>query len=156
MLDVEKFKNIVISAPLFAIDLVVLNEFNKILLGKRKNAPAKDYWFVPGGRIYKNESIEYAVQRISFTELGIELNYNDLEFLGLFEHFYNDSYFGPDISTHYINATHSIKLKQSQMNLPNEQHEKFRWFSIDEISNEMSVHRYSKVFLKNLENKSLT
>ncbi len=43
MLDQETFKIVVKNTPLFAIDLVVINSKQQILLGKRVNAPAKDY-----------------------------------------------------------------------------------------------------------------
>jgi len=64
MLDFEDFKNLVKNAPLFAMDLVVLNEQNQILLGQRKNAPAKGFWFVPGGRVFKDQAQAYAIHRI--------------------------------------------------------------------------------------------
>jgi len=78
MLSSEDFKLVVQSAPLFSIDLVVLNEKNQILVGKRKNAPAKGYWFVPGGRVFKNEPLAEAFARITRTELGIEFEYSSI------------------------------------------------------------------------------
>jgi len=56
-LDDKKFLEIADLSPLVSIDLIVYNDKNKVLLGKRANRPAKDYWFVPGGRIRKNEKI---------------------------------------------------------------------------------------------------
>ena len=44
----NQFSNIVRKTPLIAIDLCILRD-RKILLGKRLNAPAKDFYFVPGG-----------------------------------------------------------------------------------------------------------
>ena len=40
VLDIKVFKTIVDSTPLISIDLLIANN-NKILLGKRKNNPAK-------------------------------------------------------------------------------------------------------------------
>ena len=34
------------------------NKKSEILMGIRSNNPAKDFFFVPGGRILKNENIE--------------------------------------------------------------------------------------------------
>ena len=101
MLDHDTFKNVVKHAPLFAMDLVIINPEKKVLLGKRTNSPAKGYWFVPGGRVYKNEPLDQAFQRISQDELGICLQRKNSRLLGLYEHFYDDSVFGNDISTHY-------------------------------------------------------
>jgi len=53
-LSVEQFKIAVDSLPLVSIDLYVLCE-KQILLGKRNNRPAKNWWFTPGGRVKKNE-----------------------------------------------------------------------------------------------------
>ncbi len=49
-LDDEKFLEIIDLSPLVSIDLIVYNDKNEVLLGKRANRPAKDYWFVPGGK----------------------------------------------------------------------------------------------------------
>jgi colanic acid biosynthesis protein WcaH len=119
MLNAQDFKHLVKHAPLFAIDLVVLNDKNQILLGQRKNAPAKGYWFVPGGRVFKNESLEQAFKRISKTELNVEIERYQTWLLGLYDHFYQDSVFDEGIDTHYINATHLVKLNATQIqNLP--------------------------------------
>ncbi|GKT11804.1 MAG: hypothetical protein ISEC1_P0777 [Thiomicrorhabdus sp.] len=73
LLSLSDFKQVVQHAPLFAIDLVVLNSLNEILVGERLNAPAQGFWFVPGGRVYKSESLETTFKRISKAELGIRL-----------------------------------------------------------------------------------
>ena len=44
-------------APLIAIDLVIRNARDEVLLGLRKNEPAKGCYFVPGGMILKNERL---------------------------------------------------------------------------------------------------
>lgn len=153
LLNTIDFKHIVKNAPLFAIDLVVLDEQNQILLGQRINAPAKDYWFVPGGRVFKNESLEKAFLRISKVELGLPSERNQAVLLGIYDHFYSDSVFGEETNTHYINATYLIKMKMGQaLSLPRAQHHDFRWLSINDIKQDNSVHQYSKVFLDDLIN----
>ena len=49
--------------PLVSIDLIVRNGKDQILVGLRTNEPAKGFWFVPGGRILKNERITEAFKR---------------------------------------------------------------------------------------------
>ena len=56
--------------PLVSIDLILKDRQGQVLLGKRANRPARGYWFVPGGRIRKNEKIADAISRISRSELG--------------------------------------------------------------------------------------
>ncbi len=73
MLSADLFQTIIEHAPLFAIDFVVINEDDEILVGKRLNASAKEWWFVPGGRVFKNEPLSVAFKRLSEMELGIQL-----------------------------------------------------------------------------------
>ncbi|WP_319558016.1 GDP-mannose mannosyl hydrolase [Thiomicrorhabdus sp.] len=149
-LPLSDFKQVVKNAPLFAIDLVVVNESRQLLVGKRINSPAKGYWFVPGGRVYKNESLERAVNRIAESELGCAIDRKQLTFLGLFDHFYHDSFFDGEVSTHYINAAHLVFLNEKSINLPTEQHDSYRWIDIDKLDCDCDVHNYSKVFLPEL------
>ncbi len=150
-LSLDDFKQVVLNAPLFAIDLVVVNHSNEILVGERLNAPAKGFWFVPGGRVYKNESLEEAFKRISKAELGFEIEPNQAWLLGLFDHFYDDSFFSTDVSTHYINATHAVRLSKVDIKPTTEQHSCYRWIAIDEIELDETVHVFSKVFLPALD-----
>lgn len=69
LLSHDDCKQLVQNAPLFAIDLVIVNHSNEIFVGERLNAPAKGCWFVPGGWVYKNESLEEAFKRIPKAEL---------------------------------------------------------------------------------------
>ncbi|MEP1870522.1 MAG: NUDIX domain-containing protein, partial [Paraglaciecola sp.] len=93
-LDKETFSNVIESTPLVSIDLVVKNSIGQALLGKRLNRPAKDSWFVPGGRILKNESMAEAFKRLTHDELGQELVITQAELLGVYDHFYEDNVFG--------------------------------------------------------------
>ena len=147
MLSTEEFKRLVQVAPLFSIDLVMLNSHNEILVGRRRNAPAKGYWFVPGGRVYKGESLNQAFKRISKTELGVEFSRDYAHFLGLFDHFYSDSFFSAEISTHYINSAYALKYERRFIDLPNNQHSNYKWLSIDALLEDQKVHAYSKVFI---------
>jgi len=151
-LDNTTFSTVVASMPLFAIDLVVVNERDELLLGKRLNRPAKNFWFVPGGRVYKNESLEQAFKRLTLDELGIEVELDRAQLLGLFDHFYDDSVFGADISTHYVNAPHFLRLKLDELvNLPiGDQHEVYRWIALADVDGQADIHSYTKVYLAHL------
>ena len=54
----KEFREIIKNAPLVSIDLIVKNREGKILLGLRINKPAQNTWFVPGGRIRKDETLD--------------------------------------------------------------------------------------------------
>ena len=144
MLDNATFKTIVDSAPLISID-VLAKRNNKILLGKRVNKPAQDYYFSIGGRIRKNETIDNAMTRIFQNELNIELQ-SKPKFIGVFEHFYNDSIY-EDVSTHYVNLAYEYEAEEIP-NLPTEQHDEYKWFTIDELLESKQVHKHVKDYFK--------
>ena len=110
MLDDQTFKTVIISTPLISIDLLVKKD-NKILLGKRINKPAQGYLFSIGGRVYKNEAIDNAMIRIAKNELNFSLKLTP-SFIGVFEHFYDDSIY-QDISTHYVNLAYEIEIEKN-------------------------------------------
>jgi colanic acid biosynthesis protein WcaH len=154
MLPQSTFETLVAHAPLFAIDLVVTNPAQEVLLGLRNNPPAQDYWFVPGGRVYKNEPLAQAFARISQAELGQAFAYNPEHQLGLFDHLYADSMFDQNLSTHYINAPFWIQLTdETPLPLPKQQHQAYRWLSLPTLIQDASVHQNSKVFISNLQIK---
>ena len=145
MLDDITFKTIIDSAPLISID-ILLKKDGKVLLGKRINKPAQGYFFSMGGRVNKNEAIANAMARIAKNELNIELKYIP-KFIGVFEHFYDDSIY-KDVSTHYVNLAYEYEVKEV-LNLPTEQHDEYRWFTIDELLQSEQVHKYTKDYFRN-------
>ena len=136
----ELFKTIIEHSPLVSVDLIVRQE-DKVLLGKRVNKPAQRYWFTLGGRVLKNERIESAIQRIGKLELGIIIN-SDPKFIGVFEHFYDDSIFDA-VSTHYLNLGYEVEVSGLE-DLPKDQHNAYRWFGLEELMQSDEVHKYVK------------
>ncbi len=143
-LDNKKFEIVIDSTPLISIDLVVKNQQGQALLGFRTNKPAQAYWFVPGGRIQKNESMKAAFARLCQNELGLTCSIEQAQFLGPFEHFYNDSVFGEHVSTHYVVLGYEIVVDESQLTLPTEQHSQYQWFDIKSLLTQDNVHKHSK------------
>ena len=144
-LDRETFRCIVAHTPLVSIDLIA-HRNGKILLGKRKNPPAQGYWFTTGGRIYKNERIEEARKRIAKDELGLDKLPNNPEFIGIFEHFYDDSVF-EGVSTHYVNLAYRLDVEKLN-NLPTDQHSEYVWLTVEELMVRPDVHPYVKNYFK--------
>ena len=146
MLSRNRFTNIVRDTPLISIDLVVLFQ-GKALLGQRCNEPAKGYWFVPGGRIHKNEHINQAFCRLSQQELGVEMATADADFLGVYEHLYDTNFserggFG----THYVVLAYTIALDKMLTELPTQQHSDYRWVEVKKINNEGAIHDNTKAY----------
>jgi len=144
MLNNQTFKTVINSTPLISIDLLVKKD-NKILLGKRINKPAQNYLFSIGGRVYKNETINGVMMRIAKNELNIELK-STPRFLGVFEHFYDDSIY-QNVSTHYVNLAYEIEIEDTP-NLPTEQHNEYQWLTINELLKSKQVHKYVKDYFK--------
>jgi colanic acid biosynthesis protein WcaH len=143
MLSKSNFIQIIKNTPLISIDLIIENEEGKILLGKRVNEPAKNEWFVPGGRIFKDETLDTAFSRTTTSEIGITLERKEVNFYGLYEHFYENNVFNNAFSTHYIVLAHKFKVKEKEIKL-NNQHEKYQWFTISEILEKNNVNQYTK------------
>lgn len=149
-LDKITFTTVIDSTPLVSIDLVIINEQKQAFLGQRLNRPAKGYWFVPGGRILKNESLENAFKRLSYEELGFECEIEDAQLLGPYDHFYDDSVFGEQIKTHYVAIAYILNVKTKQLSkLPiNDQHCSYKWFDMDALKNNQQVHIHTKWYFE--------
>ena len=145
MLDDQTFKTVVDSTPLISIDILLKNN-NRVLLGKRVNKPAQGYFFSIGGRININETIDNAMIRIAKNELNIDLK-STPEFVGVFEHFYDDSIY-KGVSTHYVNLAYVYEVEEIP-NLPIDQHNEYQWFTIDELLESNQVHKYVKDYFRN-------
>ena len=113
-------------------------------MGFRNNKPAKGFWFVPGGRILKNESLENAFIRLVKEELGIHFLRGNAQHLGVFEHFYEDCVFDDKISTHYVVLGYKILEYINIEKLPHSQHQKYIWLSKEELLAHSNVHLHSK------------
>jgi colanic acid biosynthesis protein WcaH len=64
-LSPEEFTHVARLAPLVSIDIVVRDANRNVLVALRTNEPAKGTYFVPGGCIRKNETINSAFVRNS-------------------------------------------------------------------------------------------
>ena len=143
-LEKTTFETVIASTPLISIDLIIKNSHGEYLLGYRTNKPAKGFWFVPGGRILKDETMDSAFVRLCQNELGIDAVRTNAEFLGTYEHFYQDCVFGDDITTHYVVLAYEVVLDINISELPNEQHNQYNWFSKSELLARDDVHLHSK------------
>ena len=146
----EHFVELLRGLPLVSVDLVLVRGGTEILLGLRTNRPAQGSWFVPGGRILKDEPRADALKRVAARELGIA-NIAGLkpQLLGVFEHFYPDCFAGDiGVSTHYVVIAHRIDVPAG-FEVPgcDNQHAELRWWPIAEAAANTDVHRYTRDYL---------
>jgi len=147
-LDAETFRTVVENTPLTSIDLIIRNQEGRVLLGLRNNPPARDYWFVPGGRILKEEHINESIERISEEELGVRVGVKSCGFAGIFEHMYKENIYGTSYGTHYIVLAFNVYLGTTNEYLPDKQHRRFQWFTEEDLLRSENVHEYTKQYFK--------
>lgn len=143
----KEYKKILSTIPIICVDLLIKKKdqnfsINKFLLMKRVNEPFKGKWWVPGGRVYKNETLSNAVKRKCKEECNLVVD--KLKRVGLIEYIDVKAPF-KDIQegVHVISVVYEVTPKQGEVVL-DEQHEKFDWFSKEEFPKELS----SLVFCK--------
>lgn len=147
-LETEAFRTVVASTPLVSIDLLVRNQRGEVLLGQRLNRPAQGSWFVPGGRIYKNEGLDAAFERLTEAELGQAFSREDATLLGIFEHFYGDSVFGDTPDTHYVVVAYELQLPSGcDLQPPSIQHDAYRWWQQQDLLASPEVHLHTKAYV---------
>jgi colanic acid biosynthesis protein WcaH len=120
----DEWETIVANVPLVSVDLVVRHN-GGVVLGKRTNEPAKGEWFVPGGVVFKNESLVDAVDRVANEELGCDVKI--VESLGAFEHFYETSEVEGIETKHYLANAFVVDPEREEF-IPDDQHEQLRVF----------------------------
>jgi colanic acid biosynthesis protein WcaH len=59
------------NMPVACVDVAVVDH-GSVLLVKRKDAPARGQWWVPGGRVWKGEMLRDTAARKARDEVGIE------------------------------------------------------------------------------------
>ncbi|MFP3608662.1 GDP-mannose mannosyl hydrolase [Paraburkholderia sp. SIMBA_050] len=148
MLPIHRFLNVIDATPLVAIDLVIENQAGGYLLGCRVNKPAQGFWFVPGGRIRKNERLDDAFCRIASEELGrTDFRRGDADLLGVYEHLYDDNFSGRrGISTHYVVLGYKLRGTIELASLPDSQHTAYRWASEENIMADATVHPNTQAY----------
>ena len=143
----EEFLEVVERTPLVSIDLIVRRADGRVLLGRRTNEPAKGCWFVPGGRIRKNERLADAFRRICEAELGKPLVISEAKFLGVFEHLYPTNFAEkPGIGTHYIVLAYELNVHDLPERLPADQHGEFDWLEVQRILETDGVHENTRAY----------
>lgn len=150
MLSELDFLDVVRLTPLISIDLIVTDGNRRVLVGQRRNRPAKGTWFVPGGRIKKDESLDSAFTRIVNDELGVaSVERSASRFFGVFEHKYGDNFSGaPGISTHYVVLAYAMTLGGTVPIGRFDQHSDYAWILPTDLLRREDVHENTKAYFR--------
>jgi colanic acid biosynthesis protein WcaH len=65
------YQKILLVMPIICVDLLVVDQAERVLLIRRKNEPAKGQWWVPGGRVHMGEMRLAAAVRKLREECGL-------------------------------------------------------------------------------------
>ncbi|MEM5386577.1 GDP-mannose mannosyl hydrolase [Paraburkholderia phymatum] len=149
-LEADDFLQVVRMTPLVSIDLIVSDYAGRVLVGHRRNRPALGTWFVPGGRICKNERLDAAFTRIVDAELGISgMERSAARFGGLFEHLYTDNFAGADeITTHYVVIAYFLTLESTASVGRFDQHSRYIWLTPEDLLAHDGVHENTKAYFR--------
>lgn len=121
------------SMPIPCVDLLV-NYAGNLLLMLRNNEPGKDLWFVPGGRIYRNESLEEAVKRVLIEETGLQPT--KITQVSTIAHMWPEAH---TVTTYYKVEVDPDKVR------PDKQHRDYRWIN----TMEDGLHPYLVEMIEN-------
>jgi len=149
VLDDEEFATVVRLAPLVSIDLIIRDGNRNVLVGVRNNEPAKNFYFVPGGRVRKGETLEAAFVRILAAETGCSVAFDEARFLGAYEHIYPNNRFGdPAYGTHYVVLAYELNVNPRPAIVLDGQHRVAKWMAEAELRAAPDVHPYTKAYFR--------
>lgn len=119
--------------PRMAIDNIILNEKNEILLARRSQWPYVGCWDFPGGHIYVNESVRDCAKREAKEELGVEVEVGELF------NVYSDKGQSPkfmDIVSFFFSKIVDKDAKFEK----NIEMDEFGFFSLDKLPDQIAYH----------------
>ncbi|MAF99533.1 MAG: hypothetical protein CMH61_02875 [Nanoarchaeota archaeon] len=132
----DLFKQIDNTMPLFCVDVIIEHQ-GQVLFVHRKEHPAKDHWWLIGGRVLKGETLQQAAKRKADEEAGLSIEI--VKQLGTYEMTFQHSSF-EDVETgrHTINVVFLAKLSNENQTVELDNTSKdFKW--TDEFTN---LHPY--------------
>lgn len=95
------FEQILDYAVIPTFDLILHTPENRVVLVKRKIAPYRDTWALPGLRMMKPEGIDETLARIAHAELGLRIDPCKRRFIGQYVGRFRTEHQRQDLSTCY-------------------------------------------------------
>ncbi len=145
----EQFIEVIEKTPLVSVDLVFRDEEGRVLVGRRANEPARGLWFVPGGRVCKDERIAEAFRRLCAEEIGRPMAIDQGRFLGAYEHLYDTNFAGKrGVTTHYVTLGFEVPLDGQAEIVLDDQHSDVTWMTVEELLADPEVHENTKAYFR--------
>ena len=126
------YQQIIEHMPIVCVDVALIRD-NKVYLIKRNNEPLKDKYWLQGGRLNKNETLEACAIRKGAEELNIpEENIIIKRNLGTHATLFGNSAHG-EASTHTVNITFQIDVKEGTELSFDQHHHNSGWFTYEDL-----------------------
>ncbi|MEM2108088.1 MAG: NUDIX hydrolase [Candidatus Bathyarchaeia archaeon] len=138
--------------PVVGVGAIIIND-GKILLEKRKSAPAKGKWSVPGGLVELGENIKQAVIREVKEETGLDVASPRL--VDVVDHISLDE--EGKIKYHFVIIDYFVKVKDGELRAASDADE-LRWVPLIEVEKYDLTESFRRFFRQNrqkLENPNL-
>lgn len=137
-LPAETYKKILDAMPIVCVDLCIRNK-GKLLLVKRNNEPAKDQWWLPGGRLWKNETLEQCAWRKLKEETNMD-NGKIIVRVGPYETMFKEAPFDITTGVHSVNVAFLIEVDDTSNLKFDKNHSGAQWFG--------KMEQYWHIYLK--------
>lgn len=163
ILGIQDYLDVVKKTQVVSVDLIIQDSKGRILVGKRKNSPAKGTYFVLGGRVFNQENLTQGFKRILKAETGIsDLSKVRWSFNCVTDHIYPDNFAdaldqnNEPIPMHFVCIGINVFLEQGielDLNTLKIQHEDSLWLSPKELLLHKNVHDYTKRYFMESDKK---
>jgi colanic acid biosynthesis protein WcaH len=150
-LPADEFRFVIERTPLVSLDLLVRDPAGRLLVGLRRNEPARGCYFVPGGRIGKGSTHQEALREIAEVEIGLTgLEWDDRNVEGVFTHLYDANALGAaGVTTHYVVIAYRVDVESFEPAARDDQHLRFEWIDAEAASGlDAPVHEYTLAYLR--------
>jgi ADP-ribose pyrophosphatase YjhB (NUDIX family) len=134
----EKWAMVTELIPIPTVDLLIMDKDRRILLHKRKNEPAAQQWWFPGGRVHMNEARETAVLRKLMQECGLQAARS--RELGTFDIIFETSPRGT--ARHSITTLYEIEVVRPEDLVLDDQGTEAAWRKCEEWLKEPLLHPF--------------
>jgi 8-oxo-dGTP diphosphatase len=137
------------------VSIILINENNEILAGKRKGSHGEGLWSIPGGHIEFGETYKQTCDRELWEEIGCDLSDYEYEKIGFSEDFFEKFNGGPNYPhsldkielKHYTTLYFVVKVPNNLdiKNMEPDKCEGWFWFDLYNLPSEMFCDSYNQI-----------